>query len=79
MSIVMNAILEPKDEIQTVNTTECPVFIVTDLLKDFQYIVADKGSHFEIYPKIIVSRNADIIEAVDRLVRCLTTGVSSTF
>lgn len=83
MNIVTIAIT-PKDEIQTSKATGCPVFLVTDLLKNFQYIVTDKGTHFKIfresgYAKIIVCRNADVVEVANQLAQLIGNDrVSST-
>lgn len=65
-------------ETQTPNDNSGLVFVVTDLLRGVRYIIADKGSHYEIEvareagcAKVVVSQKADVIEVADELVRLL--------
>jgi hypothetical protein len=63
-------------EMQVLKDSSGPVFMVTDLLRGAQYLVADRGSHYEIevhgktsYAKVAVSLEADVIDVADELVR----------
>ena len=62
------------------------VFVVTDLLGGVRYIVADKGSHYEVEvsresgcAKILVSQKADVIAVADDLIRLLDNADQTSF
>jgi hypothetical protein len=59
------------------------VFLVTDVLRGVRYFVADRGSHYEIqvprgagYVRVAVSRDTDVIDVTDELIRELDTAES---
>jgi hypothetical protein len=65
-------------EIQTRDDSSGNVFVVTDLPGGVRYIIADKGSHYEIEvpresgcAKIVVPQKADVIAVADELIRLL--------
>lgn len=73
-------------EMQTLKDGSNPVFVVTDLLRGVRYFVADNGSHYEIqvprkggYIRVAVSREADVIDIADKLIRSLDTAKNVCF
>jgi len=65
-------------EMQTPDDCSSPVFVVTDLLRGLHYFVAERDSHYEIevptkagYAKVVVSKEADVIDVADQLIRLL--------
>jgi len=73
-------------ETQTPDDNSGLVFVVTDLLRGVRYIIADKGSHYEIEvpresgcAKIVVSQKADVIDVADDLIRLLDNADQTCF
>jgi hypothetical protein len=65
-------------EMQTPKDSSGLVFVVTDLLRGVRYFIAERDSCYEIevprkagYAKVAVSKEADVIEVADRLIRLL--------
>lgn len=63
---------------QALEDNSSPVFIVTDAVQDFRYLVVDKGSHYQIevptevgYAKVAVSLCVDVVDVADKLNRLL--------
>jgi hypothetical protein len=73
-------------EMQTPDDSSGLMFVVTDLLRGVRYIVADKGSHYEIEvpresgcAKIVVSQKADVIAVAEELIRLLDNADQTCF
>ena len=63
---------------QALEDSSSPVFIVTDAVHGFRYLVVDKGSYYQIevptevgYAKVAVSLDVDVVDVADKLNRLL--------
>lgn len=76
--ICMNTLTNPIRNPELEPSKQTPVFAVTELIRNFHYLVTDEGSHLTIelsrgngYAKLVLSRRADVADVADQLIQLL--------